>query len=122
MPWPKGKPRKGHVKKDGTPHVTTRTRKKKVAVGMEVLQLPVGTDPFKKVPRKRQLPAPVPELPVTTEEEVVQHWGHVGERPVTEVCPNCLYVYADGGWCEKCGWTAPIIRDPYDSNRGRKFK
>lgn len=26
-------------------------------------------------------------------------------RPVIETCPNCLYAYADGGYCEECGWT-----------------
>ena len=30
-------------------------------------------------------------------------------RPVIEICPNCMYAYADGGYCEECGWSKPVV-------------
>ena len=29
------------------------------------------------------------------------------KTPVIEPCPRCSYAYADGGYCESCGWSLP---------------
>jgi hypothetical protein len=119
MPWPRGVPRKGHINKDGTPHAKHGT---KVGVGVEVSRLPVGVDPFKEVPRKRQVESNVPEVREATEEEVVEVWGMTGTRAVTETCPKCRFAYADGGYCENCSWSAPVRLDEYGTHSGRRRK
>jgi hypothetical protein len=43
-------------------------------------------------------------------------------RAVIERCPNCLYAYADGGYCPECGWTAETIVHSYGTVTGRKWK
>jgi len=116
MPWPKGVSRKGYVNKDGTPH-------KKV--GMPRSSVGVGSKPT--VPRKKKVLADVPnvqpegKVAVKADPAVdpVLH-GMVGNSAITEPCPNCMYAYADGGWCSACGWTKPFVTHPYDTYRGRK--
>ncbi len=53
-------------------------------------------------------------------EEPVLH-GMVGNGAISEPCPNCLYAYADGGYCPHCGWTLPIRIDEYGTHSGRRF-
>jgi hypothetical protein len=120
MPWPKGKPRKGHINADGTPHAR-KGDKLRVGVGVEVSRLPVGVDPFKEVPRKRQVEPNVSDVREGTE-ETVEVWGMTGTRPVTETCPKCRFAYADGGYCENCSWSAPIRRDEYGTHSGKRRK
>lgn len=40
---------------------------------------------------------------------------------VTQPCPSCGYAYADGGYCEDCGWTREVKKHPYGSITGRRF-
>ena len=47
--------------------------------------------------------------------------GMTGSGAITEPCPNCLYAYADGGYCPDCGWMKPIKIDSYGSHTGRRF-
>jgi hypothetical protein len=76
----------------------------------------VKKDSTKPRRKKAELPPP---LVVPAEPEF---HGYVGNQPVTEVCPNCLYVYADGGYCSDCGWTAPITLDEWGTNSGSNFR
>lgn len=39
-------------------------------------------------------------------DEVATHGDRPG-RPVIEKCPNCGFAYADGAYCESCGWFQP---------------
>jgi hypothetical protein len=85
MPWPKGKPRIGHINKDGSAH------KPKGAHNIKVVKpvAPVYTQ-TKTVKPEGLLVEKSPTL-----------WGY-GSRPIIEPCPNCNYAYADGGWCPEC--------------------
>lgn len=38
---------------------------------------------------------------------------------VTSPCPVCSYAYADGGYCQSCGWHKPIVRVPYGTASGK---
>jgi hypothetical protein len=95
MGWPKGKPRKGYVKKNGKPHakrggaihVSATSTVKMTGHGVEEGNL----------------------------------WGYKGNSAVTEACPNCHYAYADGGYCSECGWTRAIIREPYGTHSGGRL-
>ena len=84
MGWPKGKPRKGYVKKDGQPHAKHGER---IAV--------VRKDPEVYTQTKKDND--------TNRIEKTLHGASA--RPIIEVCPNCKYAYADGGYCPECGWT-----------------
>ena len=112
MSWPKGKSRKNYVKGS----------KRFVDMAVEMPRATVGTDTESPVSEEKQGEIHLPSLPLSREERLERHWGHEGTKAVTEVCPNCYYVYADGGWCEKCGWAAPILLDEWDTNRGRKYR
>jgi hypothetical protein len=112
--WPKGKPRKGYVKKD-----------KKVGVPWSDL----GIDTEPTVPRAKKVLADLSNVQSKgkvavkadpTDAEPVLH-GMVGNGAITEPCPNCMYAYADGGYCPSCGWSRPIIRHEYDTHRGRMW-
>lgn len=92
MPWPKGQPRHGYVKK--------ADREKPEEQGPRLFE----ADPA--------------EYPVEDRPEV---WGSKGSSAITQPCPNCSYAYADGGYCQECGWMKPIRRDPYGTNSGRRF-
>lgn len=95
MGWPKGKKRKGYIKKDGKPHAK-RGGKIHVVATSEVVLKGSGV-------------------------EVGHLWGYKGTGPVTEACPNCHYAYADGGYCSECGWMRAIQTHPYGTHVGRRF-
>jgi hypothetical protein len=46
--------------------------------------------------------------------------GAAGQA-VTQPCPSCGYAYADGGYCEDCGWSRDLKRHPYGSITGKKL-
>lgn len=139
MPWPKGKPRKGHINKDGTAHATTR--KRNVDLGVAVPRSTVGTDTKPKVSRKRRVEPDVSRVRDSAQEEVGTRTkmrleadpaaadlpegptlhGMVGSGAITQPCPECGYAYADGGYCPDCGWSLPVVRDPYGTHSGRRF-
>ena len=48
-------------------------------------------------------------------------WGMKGNNPITQICPNCAYCYADGLYCTECGWSAPVHREPYGTYSGGKL-
>lgn len=91
MSWPKGKPRTGYVKKDGTPHLAKG--KKIVRSSKPVKFIRVTADDEYMNPEK-----PKKEI-----------HGATG-KPVIEPCPNCSYAYADGGYCSECNWSLPMPR------------
>jgi hypothetical protein len=106
MGWPKGMPRKGYIKANGEPHA---------AYGSRIITLLSGKKTAKETaPRKRK-----PDADAAPVEPVLH--GMVGSGPVTEVCPMCMYAYADGGYCQECGWMKPFIRHPYGSITGRRI-
>ncbi len=86
MPWPRGMPRIGHVNKDGTQH----------AKKGEKLHAVSTVEPVYTQTKK--------DKPVMLVEKSPTLHGMTG-RPIIEPCPNCNYAYADGGYCESCGWT-----------------
>lgn len=97
MGWPKGKPRRGHVNKDGTPH-----RKRLPASAYATVSPYLEADP-------------------TGSSEYPALHGATGTGPISEVCPKCGYAYADGGYCPDCGWMRPITVHPYGTHQGRRF-
>ena len=95
MPWPKGKPRKGHVNKDGTPHKPKGFTIRK--------SLDTGTErAYRKVRTRSQI------VSSTEKVETASSIHGATNRPIIEPCPNCGYAYGDGGYCPECGWSAPI--------------
>jgi hypothetical protein len=84
MGWPKGKPRKGHVKQDGTPHAKK---------GERIVMVRKDPEPYKQTTK-----------PVS-EGMVAKTIKGITGQPVVEPCPNCGFAYADGGYCPECGWT-----------------
>ena len=82
MAWPKGKPRKGYVRKDGKPHA---------AKGERLVAIKTKPEPYK------QIATPKEDKPYVVK-------GITGQ-PVIEPCPKCGFAYADGGYCPDCGWT-----------------
>ena len=112
MPWPKGKPRRGYIRKDGKPHEKVSS----VALPRD----DVAVDTVKVVPRTRKVESDLPKVSEDTKDEVEIH-GMVGTGAITEVCPNCGYAYADGGYCNDCGWSAPVRVDEWGTHQGRRF-
>ena len=95
MAWPKGVKRKGYIKK---------------------------ADRDKAQVKADPVSSPTPESSSAPDvEEDLQLWGMKGTGAITEPCPNCLYAYADGGYCQECGWMAPIPIDEYGTNSGKRF-
>lgn len=90
MPWPLGKPRTGHVNRDGTPH---KQRSFRISKSIDTPK-----------PKTSKVVKPVV---VASDKPKVIH-GH-SSRPAIETCPNCSYAYADGGYCPECGWSAPVV-------------
>ena len=82
MAWPKGKPRKGYIKPDGTPALKK---------GERIMAIRKDPETYKAVETDK------------SGAKVVK--GATGQ-PVIEICPNCGYAYADGGYCPECDWTA----------------
>ena len=114
MGWPKGKPRRGHINKDGTPHKTRGS-----FLDVPDVRPKVGTDDVPVVSKEVQVEADVPARSSGSYEGEIH--GQVGSGAITSVCPNCGYAYADGGYCNDCGWTKPIQLDDYGTNVGRRF-
>lgn len=48
-------------------------------------------------------------------------WGMKGHGAITEVCPNCAFAYADGGYCPECGWSKPVHTAPYGTYSGKRY-
>lgn len=115
MGWPKGKPRKGHINKDGTPHKARGS-----LLDVQDVQKSVGTDDVPTISTEVQVEATVSPVGSSSHYEGDIH-GQVGSGAVTAVCPNCGYAYADGGYCPDCGWMKPIRIDDYGTNTGRRF-
>lgn len=106
MPWPKGKPRKGHINKDGKPHSTERKKQDRAQQADPAFaKLLSDADTAKSFTR--------------TEAPVLH--GVVGNGAISAPCPVCMYAYADGGYCPDCGWSKPIRIDEYGTNSGRRF-
>lgn len=95
MGWPKGVPRKGYIKKDGTPHKNQ---------GSDYVPAPYVADPTG-----------------SSDYEPPKLHGVVGTGPISSPCPKCMYAYADGGYCNDCGWTKPLTIEPYGTHVGRRF-
>lgn len=108
MGWPKGKPRKGHINKDGKPHAKRGSKQ------------PEWKDLVKEVIIRAPVKREADPATADPAEEPQLH-GMVGSGAITEVCPNCQYAYADGGYCPSCGWSLPVERDPYGTHSGRRF-
>ena len=90
MPWPKGVPRVGYVRKDGQAHARKGEGRR-----IEVIRKDEPTYKQTKTDKDND-----------TKVEKVAKPIHGGTgRPIVEVCPNCSYAYADGGYCPECGWT-----------------
>jgi hypothetical protein len=94
MPWPKGVPRVGYVRKDGQPH-NKKGEGRAQGPRITVVQKP---DPTIKTTVRRDVD---PDRIEKAKPAI--HGGT--SRPIIEVCPNCSYAYADGGYCPECGWT-----------------
>lgn len=119
MGWPKGKPRKGHINKDGTPH-----KAKGAYLDVQDVHDNVRTDAVPIVSREISVDAAVSPKWSSSHYEGSIH-GQVGNSAITAVCPKCGYAYADGGHCPiengGCGWTQPIVLTSYGSNSGRRY-
>jgi hypothetical protein len=112
--WPKGKPRKGHINKDGTAHAR-KGEKLARELQSEVRVRKVTPDPE----GYSGITVVKPQGEVVSKSNL---HGVTG-RPVIEPCPNCGFAYADGGWCEECNWSKPRpVLAPPNSIHGRKFK
>lgn len=137
MPWPKGKLRKGHVNKDGSPHrsrSTYRLAKEVILREMPSMRTSIATSETGPIehPSQRMTASTLNkgkaltvsgETPTTRgattsrapkvastdiPKGTVKVHGHTG-RPVIEPCPKCGFAYADGGYCDECGWSAPVV-------------
>ena len=104
MGWPKGKPRKGHVNKDGKKHAERGERLRAIRENPERYKA-IRAEP--KVDRIQKAVAVVYPA-IATASVVIK--GATG-RPVIEPCPTCGFAYADGGYCEECGWTVWVPRE-----------
>jgi hypothetical protein len=128
MPWVKGTPRKGHINKDGTPHA---------AKGSKLTRRPFNPETDVIIPGNtrtgrpqsggitiRKVSADLIEAPSTKDpyKGVPVNTSGRPNRPITEPCrnPECGYPYADGGYCEKCGWMAAIVLLPYGTSGGQR--
>lgn len=94
MPWPKGVPRVGYVRKDGEAHARKGEGRKRIQV--------IRRDDPKYTQTQSPLDVDIRIEKVEVKAKPIH--GMTG-RPVIEVCPNCSYAYADGGYCSECGWT-----------------
>ena len=103
MGWPKGKPRKGYIKKDGTPHAPKRKKVSRV----EVSRSDVAVDTKPPVSGQDEVATDVSRMRASSAYEGEIH-GVKGTSPITAVCPKCGYAYADGGYCSDCGWMQAI--------------
>lgn len=95
MPWPKGVARVGYVRKDGQPH--NKKGEGRAADKQPRITIVTKPDPTLKTTIRRDVD------PDRIEKGPALHGA--SNRPVIEPCPNCGFAYADGGFCEECGWT-----------------
>ena len=80
--WPKGKPRKNHVNKDGSKHASYGTRVQ-IVVQEKPKYKAIKTEPVEGHIAKADLPL----IGMST-------------RPIIEPCTKCGWAYSDGGYCE----------------------
>lgn len=66
--------------------------------------------------RKSVKPDKITKTEITDSAEPYFHGFNDWSLPPTEVCPVCLYAYADGGYCPDCGWSLPVERKPYGTS------
>jgi hypothetical protein len=108
--WPKGKPRKGHVNADGTPHSKWGQKQKRtpvaprtVASKVTIRKVTVDSEqePSVKTPREKKW-------------TVALRWPQ-GPHPSADKCPNCDYPEAMAGFCPECKWSQPINAQPKNS-------
>lgn len=99
MGWPKGKSRKGYIRKDGQPHM----KRGENYTG----KVKIKADPAVTAKGHGVLVGAI--------------WGAKGSGAISSPCPNCHYAYADGGYCQECGWMRPVKVDPYGTHAGRRF-
>ena len=93
MGWPKGMPRKGHVNKDGSGHARWGSKTAKI------VKVPAET--LDAAPRRRGRPR-------KGEEVNTERWDTKLSNKGQEPCPNCGFPEAYGGYCNECGWMAPM--------------
>jgi hypothetical protein len=105
MGWTKGVSRKGYVTKDGKPHA--RRGYGYSGRGVESY--------VQRITQREQT------FDMERETEVPELHGQRDGRAVVEVCPSCSFAYANGGYCESCGYTAETRVMPYNSVQRRKF-
>jgi hypothetical protein len=86
---------------------------KKLDVTVRKISADLVDEPSVKSPRMTLEDALLPEEP-----ERAKIHGATASA-VTRPCPKCGYAYADGGYCNECGWSKPIDRMPYGSASGK---
>ena len=103
MGWPKGKPRKGHVNKDGSAHAHWGTRVKGEPIRVKLIAR--STEVREVI---------ISEVPVGRPETWGAKYSQSGRAgtAVTNPCPKCGYAYADGGFCPECRWSRPVKVGP----------
>lgn len=117
MAWPKGKPRKGHVNKDGKPHAprgslkaSKETQRPSRATGTTTSGVsrsgPRHTG--QATASSGKLVSGQTASSVTLEAATPTIHG-ASFRPIIEPCPKCSFAYADGGYCPSCGWTKVAV-------------
>lgn len=88
-------PRKNHVNKDGSTHARWGKRTAKITqVESSLLD----------APRRRGRPK-------KGEESTEKRWTTKLVNKGTEKCPRCDFPEAYGGYCDECGWSAPVVVD-----------
>lgn len=114
MGWPKGKPRKGHVNKDGTTHAPRGSRLK---ASKTLTSRTTNGTPKPKAQRALGQVALRPAKAGEAYPEGIKPWDVKPEwksllvhknGPWTEFCPECGFPEADGGYCPACGWHKSI--------------
>ena len=134
MPWPKGQPRKGYIKKDGTAHAPKGAR---MAQDNTIVVKGPRTQVSDNLPAANVAAPAAATLrihgetsggrPVAVASNVPGVVSSSGlaingatNRPIVEPCPKCGYAYADGGACGECGWTQYRADCPHCKRLGRQ--
>lgn len=105
MGWPKGKPRKGHVNKDGTAHATWGQVVKRYGSPK------AAGEAFQRARIRKMLAEDKPKRrgrPRKDGGEPDKKWNTKLTNKGLEKCPRCDFPEAYGGFCNECGWTAPM--------------
>lgn len=142
MPWPRGKPRKGHIKKDGSAHgrlgrkpkdVLEQERKTKAVITIDLRSGETTTVLSQRKVVHGRKSGRVNVASSATSASPTVTTGSVSRRRkfgtqlvhpqyIIEACPNCEFPEADGGYCPDCGWTRQaMIRQPANSIQGKLF-